>query len=499
MDATYKDFIEGGQIIYPGKADFLRVYSGRERLILAWPASTDPKVEYAKIYWNNRTDSVEVPLEGMVAGQDTVVVPFNNLAEGSYVFEIFTFDTDGNRSVKVETLAQVYGDSYESKLLSRPIEEAQLDDNILNITWGAAPDASAIGSEITYTDINGVEQTLFIPGTEPITEIPEFAFGTMEHRTLYLPNEWAIDTFYTDYTSRYIEEPVPLLPPVQLPKTGWTITASSEDVAGGRTAANLIDGNVNTMWVNQLGAGLTNPHTITVDMGEVVDDIAGFYFYQRSLNPTRNLEVQTSMDGETWETYGQFTLPSTSGEPVYLELPNPVSFRYFQHIYLDNYGGSDNVNIMEMGVYNRQPPPPVHLDKTGWIITASSEDVAGGRTAANLIDGDVNTMWVNQLGAGLTNPHTITVDMGEVVDDIAGFYFYQRSLNPTRNLEVQTSMDGETWETYGQFTLPSTSGEPVYLELPNPVSFRYFQHIYLDNYGGSDNVNIMEMGVFTHP
>src|SRR5690606_33400980 len=106
MDDTYKDFIKDGKIPYTGKADPVSVHPGRTRLMLAWPTPSDPKAIRAKLYWNNRQDSMEVPINRDL---DTAKVIFNDWEEGAYVFEIFTFDKDGNSSLKVEVMAQVYG------------------------------------------------------------------------------------------------------------------------------------------------------------------------------------------------------------------------------------------------------------------------------------------------------------------------------------------------------------------------------------------------------
>src|SRR5690606_11058549 len=149
---------------------------------------------------------------------------FNDLIEGSYTFERFTYDKSGNQSIKVDVIGRVYRDVYEGALLSRPIDAISFENDTLGILWGALPDTSAIGSEFIYTDKDGVEQEMFISKADVTTEILDFAPGMIKHRTLYLPNQWAIDTFYTEYASQRIKGP-----PIQLSKVGWTATASSFD------------------------------------------------------------------------------------------------------------------------------------------------------------------------------------------------------------------------------------------------------------------------------
>ena len=55
MDATYKEFIEEGPIVYIGKVDSLKAYAGRNRAMLEWQKLLDPRAKTAKIFWENRT------------------------------------------------------------------------------------------------------------------------------------------------------------------------------------------------------------------------------------------------------------------------------------------------------------------------------------------------------------------------------------------------------------------------------------------------------------
>ena len=85
MDATYKEFIEEGPIVYIGKVDSLKAYAGRNQAMLEWQKLLDPRAKTAKIFWENRTKSTELQLTDK-AGLTQVIV--KDLAEGSYVFEV---------------------------------------------------------------------------------------------------------------------------------------------------------------------------------------------------------------------------------------------------------------------------------------------------------------------------------------------------------------------------------------------------------------------------
>jgi len=350
MNDTYKQFLEGGMKTYIGKVDSVFVYPGRNRVQLAWLVPSDPKIKGARIYWNNRQDALEVPFDG--ANQaDTMRTMLDDFAEGPYVFEVFTFDGEGNTSLKTEVLARVYGDNYNSSLLSRPIDSYQMQGDTLMLTWGASPDPTAIGSELTYRDENGTQQTLVVSADEVITYIMRFTPQTITHRTFYLPAPLAIDTFYTTEASLRVKGE-----PMELPKAGWIATASSYDIAGNRPASNAIDGNEATIWVNQTrNPAYVYPHTIEVDMGEVHDELEGFAIVTRvgdAAARPRTIQLFTSVDGEEWASYGTMILENT-GDRQFIALTEPVSARYFKMTAHDAHNNGNNIALAEIGMYYR--------------------------------------------------------------------------------------------------------------------------------------------------
>ena len=97
-----EEFIEEGPIVYIGKVDSLKAYAGRNRVMLEWQKLLDPRAKTAKIFWENRTKSTELQLTDKATLTQVVV---EDLAEGSYVFEICTYDTYGNSSIMSEVMA----------------------------------------------------------------------------------------------------------------------------------------------------------------------------------------------------------------------------------------------------------------------------------------------------------------------------------------------------------------------------------------------------------
>ncbi|MCU7693661.1 DUF4998 domain-containing protein [Haoranjiania flava] len=347
MDATYRQFIESGQLKYAGKADSVQVLSGRNRMMLTWRASADPKVNRAVIYWNNRADSVEIQIN---PEEKFISVPFNDMAEGKYVFEIITYDNVGNRSLKVEKVGKVYGDKYQASLLPRPIESTVFLTDTLQVKWGSAPDTSIVRTELIYKDARNVEHTIHITRQETVSFLMNFTGGTLQYRTLYLPDRLAIDTFYTPFESRRIKGA-----PIELSKQGWTATASSYDIAGNRPPSNAIDDKPSTIWVNQTkDPAYVYPHTITVDMGVVKEELEGFAIITRvgdaSARP-RTIELYTSEDGNEWVKHLTYVLENT-GDKQFINLSAPVKARYFRMIGKDAFSGS-NIALAEIGMFTR--------------------------------------------------------------------------------------------------------------------------------------------------
>lgn len=200
----YKDlFLKGGEIRYAGKLDSVQTLSGRSRVWIKGIITADPNVSKAKVYWNNKKDSLEVPIV-RTANADTVYAKINNLNEGVYSFLIFTFDNKGNASVPVTTVGKVYGANYESGLLNRTIENTVITAGNLVITWGTVSPTSGINSvELSFIDVNNILQNLKIPASVKTSTLLKYKKGTaVTYRTVYKPDLLSIDLFYSKYESR---------------------------------------------------------------------------------------------------------------------------------------------------------------------------------------------------------------------------------------------------------------------------------------------------------
>lgn len=201
----YKKFLESGPQIFPAKVDSLKVSTGRYRVGLSWIIASDPSVTGARIYWNNRSDSMDVAIDA--AGRpDTVKTIVSGLEEKPYTFEVFTFNKQGNRSIGVSASGRSLGERYEEALLNWGVVHKQTIPaappyNAGLVVWNPFYLDGIVGISASYTDADGNEQVKIIPADAAVAAtsvsfvFEKFAPGsTLTYSTLYLPEKQALDT-----------------------------------------------------------------------------------------------------------------------------------------------------------------------------------------------------------------------------------------------------------------------------------------------------------------
>jgi hypothetical protein len=202
----YKKFTEGGEISYTGKLDSIKVFSGRNRVVIQGLLIADPKITKCVIYWNNRADSAVIPVT-RTENVDTLKVELKNMLEGVHNFTIYTYDNLGNQSVPTYKSGRAYGDRYISSLSNRPINNAFTDEaGLTSIEWGVMDRLSGIfATDVTYTDASNEKKVLRVPVDSALTRLGNFKEKTdIQFRTMFIPDTLSIDTFYTTSTTRYI-------------------------------------------------------------------------------------------------------------------------------------------------------------------------------------------------------------------------------------------------------------------------------------------------------
>ena len=179
---------------YPAKALNVQACPGDERIEIVWINGSDPKVEKARISWNNYTEWEEI---NITVDMDTIRKEIKPLDEMTYSFMIRTYDAKGNISVPVEVIGRVYGEKYKSTLVSRTLKDALYvsDKGSLQMEWYEA-EITEVGMELEYTDINGDIRTMLLASEETSATITDMKEGTPVYYTsMFKPDSMAIDVF----------------------------------------------------------------------------------------------------------------------------------------------------------------------------------------------------------------------------------------------------------------------------------------------------------------
>jgi hypothetical protein len=224
----YKKYLEGGEIIYPQKVDSVKTYPGNHRILLEW-VIVDPKVTSCKILYSQsgEKDSLIVPIDSKGGAEDdTTRLIIDNLAEATYTFWITSYDKYEHRSITVETEESSYGDMYEDALVNRVLKSKRMDKEGLKLEWYSGDD-SELSVELNYTSQSGSPKVLYMADSVTTTLIPDFSVAyPFTYRTLYLPTETAIDTFYSSTLEDKIEFQTELLntvAPFAITGRGWWV------------------------------------------------------------------------------------------------------------------------------------------------------------------------------------------------------------------------------------------------------------------------------------
>ena len=198
-DTEYLKFTEGGEISYTGAIDSLVIFPGKNRVKVQGLIIGDPKVTEVRVYWNNNTESISIPVT-RTANIDQVSAIIDGLEENIFNFVVKTFDSEGNSSIPVSQTAEVYGDRYIASLFNRPLVNNVLVGSELTINFADMDLSSGvIGSEVVYTNTSNEETTIFVDISESSLFISDFKEGTSyTYRTAFIPVEDAIDNFYTE-------------------------------------------------------------------------------------------------------------------------------------------------------------------------------------------------------------------------------------------------------------------------------------------------------------
>jgi len=239
---------DGTPVGRPETAVFL---GGNERVKLSGRLSSDPKVKKVGVFWMESGESkshfFDVDLSKNRSIDEIIPVP-----EGTYNFEVRTYDADDNSSIAITASGVAYGPNYVSGCFNRIIETYRRnDDGNVEIVWEPSPENS-VRTVVAYRK-NGEEEPREVTVDNPVDgvltvlEAPEaneqleIRFSVLSH---YLPDE-AFEEFFPSAPTEYVIN-VPPPPP-------------TDDISNGGGPQSAVEGErINGNWGVPKGWNVTD-------------------------------------------------------------------------------------------------------------------------------------------------------------------------------------------------------------------------------------------------
>lgn len=267
--------------------------------------------------------------------------------------------------------------------------------------------------------------------------------------------EWSADRSLTLKVSGFAADTTPLadpepikLPeedkdPSKIPQSDMVATASNADQAA--PAANVLDGNRETVWSTALNGSAALPQSITLDFG-ISHFVNKIKYLPRQYGGTSGIiteyKLYASMDGieftqvasGVWNTDKQEkTVTFDTVEAKYLKLEALA-------------GEEGKASAAEINVY-RDPSKPAPLPIPKEQMRASANSYQSGSEPAKAIDGDFNTVWHTKWDGSDKLPQSIELDLG-TIHEISQFRYAPRldAGNGTiTSYNLYVSMDGKDY------------------------------------------------------
>ncbi len=194
MDATYKDFVKDGPIMYLTRLskDSLIVRNGWERISISFPVVTDGRSTQIALAMN-QTDTVRYEL----AKNQRTDILLEDMREGSVIFSAWLEDDESNKSLPTDFTGTIYGTQYQNYLLNRSIVSKKMVDGNLVISYSMLLDSTLVASRLTW-EKGGVKTTkVSFYNAEAKDTLYDFTQDSFVMETLYVPQENALDSIWS--------------------------------------------------------------------------------------------------------------------------------------------------------------------------------------------------------------------------------------------------------------------------------------------------------------
>lgn len=194
MDHFYKDLIV--ERVYIGKPDSIWVQSGENRVKINFVPPRDAEVKDLIVRWDGGRDSVVVPMN---YGSDYQSFIIDNLEERDYMFDAYTTDRKGKRSLPLEMSTPVFGAHFRSTIEKRPFSHSVVFPDSIALLWENMASETLYGVEIDFTDKNGQKQKTFSRSSSAVSVFLDADPNKpVAVKTVFRAHPNAFEYFYTE-------------------------------------------------------------------------------------------------------------------------------------------------------------------------------------------------------------------------------------------------------------------------------------------------------------
>ena len=194
MDATYKDFIKDGPIMYLTRLsqDSIIVRNGWERVQISFPIIKDGRSTRVALALN-QNDTLRYDL---VKEKRTNIL-LENMREGSIILSAWLEDNESHKSLSTDFTGVIYGAQYKSYLLNRPIVSKTMTSGDLIIKYSMLLDSTLVASRLTWQDgdIQKTKVSYYYPSATDT--LFNFKGDSFIMETLYAPDKNVLDSIWS--------------------------------------------------------------------------------------------------------------------------------------------------------------------------------------------------------------------------------------------------------------------------------------------------------------
>jgi hypothetical protein len=245
---------------------------------------------------------------------------------------------------------------YQLSLSNQTVWQIFLTEDGGQVTWTTTLD-NLLRTEIRYLNKSGDSVTVKTAAGVAADLPGALAGSTFKYRSVFIPEEFAIDTFYSAWAEYKNQFPDMIL----ADKSAFRIlTISDEKASDGGGKNMIIDNKLDTYWHSQWSPDAPFPHWLIMDLGRS-RDIVRIEVYRRTnttFTDTKTVQFKVSDESEygaaSWKNIGQVVFSNVKGEDMQTLDVTPgtnAAGQYLQLFLPDNNGRSTYVSISEIYIY----------------------------------------------------------------------------------------------------------------------------------------------------